>query len=89
MHSGRIAQSIAHRCLDCWPHVENAYSIETFAWDDGGDLLINTSNRCPERRVPTMIPTHTFSMTGSDGRATNLERSHDRPPNMDGKVVLS
>jgi hypothetical protein len=30
------------------PNVQSAYSIETFAWDDNGDLLIKTYYPMPE-----------------------------------------
>ena len=30
------------------PNVQSAYGIETFAWDDNGDLLIKTYYPMPE-----------------------------------------
>jgi hypothetical protein len=30
------------------PHIQTAYSIETFAWDDSGDLLIKTYYPMPK-----------------------------------------
>jgi hypothetical protein len=41
------------------PNVQMAYSIETFAWDDDGNLLIKTYYPMPESWVPTATLTPT------------------------------